>query len=1204
MDKKITELKETEGLTGFEYIVVASQEDAENYKVKVSDFAEDAIDVDDALSETSENPVQNKVITSHINNLEDRLETVEDTTGRLLDLNVAQVDTYTLNANEKAKVEILDLGTDETDTKSLAFKFYIPRGAIGQQGEQGITGTGGRTVFAFKHSEEKPETPTGGSWNPVTNEITYPVGWSPTDNLESPIWMSNATFDEFKLVIDWSEPIQITGPDGMPGADGIKLEFIYKQVKDETVVVERPYSNPTITDYVPRDEGWEDHPQGVSEEMQCEYVCTRSRNEETGFWNKWEGPALWAKYGANGKDGDGVEYIYQVTLEESAPKRPGRVAASHSPVTDYQEREFIPESAASEYNWTDNPQGVSQVFLCEWVSVRKYKWDTQEWGDWSYPTLWAKYGKDGKPGSNGAVSLLSIVFCRTNSVPRKPDSTDGSYSQPVPEREVEDVLGNKLGVYWHDSIPQGEEMVWSSQRIFSYDGEDPQQPQWSDPTQMTDTSSYDVEFSPNEICPNTPAENKEDRLAQGWYDITLNPDFDFSTAIWRAERWKQNGIWTPWVIYKIKGEKGDNGTSITIVGSYDSYDELEAAWQAGTLKGNNPPEIGDTYLINGECWIWDGDSWFNGGGIKGEPGRNIQAIITQWAAGSSNTSAPTTGWDSNSPATTNEKPYIWKQWYYIYDDSTNSQIYYECVGKQGDKGVDGPGQEYIYYLTAYKTTPKEPSAPNPINSNPGAEAWNDDPQELSVQYKYLYISEHTKVNGVWGPYSPAVLWDELGGPYIHIKYANSTTKDDWTTNNGEDAGPYIGSCVNYDEGDHMVWDDYRWVKWEGEDGFNREYIFALTNDFDNPPIVPEDNDEDEDQYIPTDDITWYADPLSPTENNKYCWGCHRDKEKGKWGPWRGNASNPTRAYLFSMFAQATPGKTGSQGPILYPAGEWHAGALPYKQTTKVVGNDTITTATPYVLYGKDYYVLQVNSSSNRPDASSDWLKMEKFDAIYTDILLADRATVGNACFYGNYMFSQQGEGTLANFDITTSNPYDSSSGFKPAWCVNLVTGEMWTGTGKCYFAADGSGYLANKKISWGADGTLKLPPTGNINCLVYEYGFGINYANIDFSAASGGGNYEANVILTGYQTTVATNGDILFENNVMLPYGSSVSVGVGATLYKKYDLKVNGEVVATLEKDVTNPDVKDFDWASNTPSFTIELVDVVADRHQINGNYL
>lgn len=1076
MDKKITELKEIENVSGLEYVVLASEQHAENYKIKVDDFIEDSIEVDDALSETSENPVQNKVITKELNELEDRIEDIEDTTGRLLDLHIQSVDTVTLDPNENAKVEVYDLGTDNNDTKNLAFKFYIPRGATGQQGQQGITGVGGKTVFVFKHSEEKPERPSGGSWDPVTNIITYPVGWSPTDDMQTPIWMSYATFNEFRLVIDWSDPIRITGEDGTSGTDGIRLEFIYKQAKDESVVVTKPYSNPDVNDYVPKDEGWYDHPQGVSSSIQCEYVCTRQKNDETGKWQEWDGPVLWSKYGANGKDGDGVEYIYQLTKTEVSPATPGRTASASSPTTNYNDREFIPAHKTGEQPWTDNPTGVSQTFLCEWVSTRKFRWDTNSWGDWSRPALWGKYGKngadgqdgqDGADGANGATSFLSIVFCRTNTAPMKPDSTDGSYSQPVPEREVEDTYGNGLGIYWSDGIPTGEAQVWSTQRIFSFDGEAPQQAQWSDPTIMTDTATYDVEFSPNEICPEAPVEDKSERWKQGWYDPTLHPDYDMSTSIWRAERWKKNGEWSEWMIYRIKGERGNDGTSITILGSYDSYEELESARQNGTLKGNNPPNMGDTYLIDGECWIWDGDSWLNGGSIKGEPGRGIESISTEWAVGSSNSSAPTTGWDDNSPATTDEKPYIWKKYRFIYTDGTSSPIYYECVGKQGDKGIDGEGIEYIYYLTDKKQVPTPPTSNDPIESNPGANAWNDDPQDPTINYKYLYISEHTKKNDVWGPYSTPVLWDQLAGPFVHIKYANSLTEGDWTgpvvngVKTGEDPGKYIGIRVDYNEGDSMIWTDYTWSKFTGDDGFNREYIFILGNNFNSPPSLSGLNNSQTDQFVPTG---WYADPLSPDPNNKYCWACHRDKVDGEWSAWKGNSTNIGFAYLFSMYAESVKGATGQQGPILYASGEWVRGT--YSQNGYMDGSTWVATATPYVFHEDSYYVLNVQTTTEEPGTGEDWLKMETFKAIYADIGVFGNALVGNAVFNGKYIFSQLGEGDITQFDGQTDDPYSDASGFKPNWCVNLETGQMWTSTGKCYFAADGSGYLASDNINW------------------------------------------------------------------------------------------------------------------------------------------
>lgn len=61
-----------------------------------------------------------------------------------------------------------------------------------------------------------------------------------------------------------------------------------------------------------------------------------------------------------------------------------------------------------------------------------------------------------------------------------------------------------------------------------------------------------------------------------------------------------------------KGDKGDDGTGVTILGSYDSYGELIEAHPTGNL--------GDSYLVNGDLYVWDGDSWNDVGNIQGPQG--------------------------------------------------------------------------------------------------------------------------------------------------------------------------------------------------------------------------------------------------------------------------------------------------------------------------------------------------------------------------------------------------------------------------------------------------------------------------------------------------------------------------------------------------------------------------------------------------------
>ena len=61
-----------------------------------------------------------------------------------------------------------------------------------------------------------------------------------------------------------------------------------------------------------------------------------------------------------------------------------------------------------------------------------------------------------------------------------------------------------------------------------------------------------------------------------------------------------------------KGDTGATGTGITIKGSYNSYEELIHYHPTGNA--------GDSYLVNGALYVWNGDSWENVGNIKGEKG--------------------------------------------------------------------------------------------------------------------------------------------------------------------------------------------------------------------------------------------------------------------------------------------------------------------------------------------------------------------------------------------------------------------------------------------------------------------------------------------------------------------------------------------------------------------------------------------------------
>lgn len=1147
MDRKITELDSIEQIQGDEYFVIASKQYNENYKVKVQNFIDqmDFITVDDELSLTSTNPVQNRVITEKLNELDDRLDNIDggNDSSTNFDLVVASVETETLPAGKQANVEITDLGTVD-NIKSLAFSFAIPKGADGAGG-----GTGG------------------------------------------------------------------------DGSDSKAREFIYTRTEEEKTP-NKPSNNPYVDDYVPRDEGWEDHPQGISEDILCEWVCTRTYNDSTGVWNNWEGPALWAKYGVNGKDGDGVEYIYQLSSNYDKPATPGRIAASHSPVTSYQEREFIPAKASTdEFEWQNNPSDVTISIPYQWVSVRKFNWKTQLWGDFEEPTLWAKYGKD---GDEAVAAFKSFVFRRTNVILTSSDTPKGgNYASPIPTTAG-----------WSDGVPDGSEILWMSSRIFTANGGYPQQDVWTVPKQMTDTANFDVEFSSME---NPGAPTGHPNQNANWSNTSD------STTIWMATSTMNNGVWSDWQMARIRGEKGDAGTSINILGSFDSYEEL--------LATVTDPNMGDCYLINGELYVWDGDEWINVGliqGPQGPAGNGIKQVKQTYQVHTNGDTPPTGTWLDSSPATNDTYKYLWRRTIFTYtnvgDLATDNLPIYEVVGVHGAKGIDGESIQFAFKLTTDKKAPNPPETDVEGSNNIGE--WTDDPQMLGnydaddnwvdddssitvITYKYQWVSQRTKTvkeeetEGTWGDWSDATLWSELyPGTYLHIKYSNDIENEQFTDNNGEDVGKYIGMLVDYNIGDSGDFDDYTWRKFEGNDGFGREYIFKLNNDYNNPPKVPIRQDGDNTpQFKPTG---WNLNPVIPTTNNRYCWCCHRDGNGNEWGDWTGNSTNTQYAYLFSMYAESVKGDTGQDGPILFPAGYWESEKL-YEQ---ILREDESVQATPYVYDVNDntYYYLIAESvqSSTRPvNDTLHWKKMATFNAIYTDILLANNAKVGQAVFNGDYMFSQKGinpqtnvEGEYTRFNLT-GLPYTSESTFDPNWCVNLRTGEQWIGAGKSYFAASGAGYLANKQLSWNSDGDLYIGFEDNTA--------GAARFDVDGTGYIANGNikWKNDQLIIGESSKFSnavkiddlginvTDSGVLYGETVLPTSYNSVEIGsnyITIDSISSLNPKLGGSITITADGitkyDYLNDETTSTNWPGSSGSSNIQFVSSLPSSPDDNTLYV
>lgn len=238
------------------------------------------------------------------------------------------------------------------------------------QGANGKNGVNGSTFyFIYTAASSTPNTPT---FTDPTSLIKQSV-WSlkpPTPTSGKFVYMSqamlNASTNTFGI---WSTPIRITGLNGENGADGTDIEFIYLRNTGDTP--SKPVSE-NKDDYVPS--GWTDSPSGITATYKYEWVCVRNKPSGSGSWSAFSTPVIWAKWGDKGTDGDGIEYIYQRTEVETAPRTP---------------LIFSPNAGFVPSGWTDEPSGVSADYPFEWVSMRKKT--NGVWGGFSEPTLWNNY---------------------------------------------------------------------------------------------------------------------------------------------------------------------------------------------------------------------------------------------------------------------------------------------------------------------------------------------------------------------------------------------------------------------------------------------------------------------------------------------------------------------------------------------------------------------------------------------------------------------------------------------------------------------------------------------------------------------------------------------------------------------------------------------------------------------------------------------
>ena len=110
---------------------------------------------------------------------------------------------------------------------------------------------------------------------------------------------------------------------------------------------------------------------------------------------------------------------------------------------------------------------------------------------------------------------------------------------------------------------------------------------------------------------------------------------------------------------------------------------------------------------------------------------------------------------------------------------------------------------------------------------------------------------------------------------------------------------------------------------------------------------------------------------------------------------------------------------------------------------------------PMVKYGDYYYMMCRSGITQGLDPAKDaaldnpttWMKVEKYNAVYTEILMASLGLIGKAVFNGDFMYSQQGYTIDSNGNKVTQNygnfgmpSFDNNNDFHPNVLIDFVKG--------------------------------------------------------------------------------------------------------------------------------------------------------------------
>lgn len=520
---------------------------------------------------------------------------------------------------------------------------------------------------------------------------------------------------------DYEDHYHVSAVRGTRGEDGAGIEFIYCRpqshnadgtpiavtVPDPNILKDKDGTSRTAEyikthdDFVPYQ--WTDNPVGIDFLHQIEYRSERKSSAVAGTggftggheWGLFSAAAVHSKWGKNGQDGDGVEYVYIRTDTKIAPTITNS-SDTYGGKT-YLDDDYLPLSSAG--RCTDDPVGTSHSLPYEWVCKRTKAAPNAETG----ARQWEKYSGAMALWANFSESITKkseSYRYATNNTGTRPAATSSDWKTTKPTLQKGYWLYTETTITWSDN----------STTVLYTDERNP-----NDGVAGQDIivdGSTEMKYYVGDSNTSHPAESSSD-----WKDL--------SQVTQTQGKW----LWSKATTYYRKASSAagskDAGHSVNYNVSYISKDGaagravtgITEYYKATNSSAEMPvptsdsgwstnPNVSNWGATDKYLWNYEKVTYSSGTTVERtkpqivaiwtKDGKGIDSIVNYYKITSSATppSKPSVdggdGWDDD-PTAPGAGEYLWNYEKVTYTDGSVLRSEVQLIGHVGKNGADGAG---------------------------------------------------------------------------------------------------------------------------------------------------------------------------------------------------------------------------------------------------------------------------------------------------------------------------------------------------------------------------------------------------------------------------------------------------------------------------------------------------------------------------------